>query len=143
LLKIELLYRNDDPSKKISTLLRRGKKLSTITLPNVAVYNAIKAKKLESLSKLLIELSGENWSDDPELTWLQPILSNHYDQNRQHNDEEEEEVQCDCNDDIDESLDIETVILVFDKINAVLYYFLRLLNIPIIMSVNFILYGQT
>jgi hypothetical protein len=105
LLKIELLYRNDDPSKKISTLLRRGKKLSTITLPNVAVYNAIKAKKLESLSKLLIELSGENWSDDPELTWLQPILSNHYDQNRQHNDEEEE-VQCDCNDDIDESLDI-------------------------------------
>jgi hypothetical protein len=103
----------------------------------------LKQKKLESLSKLLIELSGENWSDDPELTWLQPILSNHYDQNRQHNDEEEEEVQCDCNDDIDESLDIETVILVFDKINAVLYYFLRLLNIPIIMSVNFILYGQT
>lgn len=108
LLKTELLYRNDDPTKQYQTLLKRGKKLATLQLPAVALHNEIKPKKLLSLSKLLVELSGENWVNDPELTWLQPILTD----NRQQNDNqdtqddiddddvtEEADMLCDCNDD--------------------------------------------
>lgn len=106
LLKTELFYRNDDPSKQFQTLLKRGKKLSTVHLPAVKLQNEIKPKKLQSLSKLLVELSGEHWVNDPELTWLQPIVTNTGGQNdnQAHHDNSEdddviEEACCDCNDD--------------------------------------------
>lgn len=66
LLRTELFHRNDDPSKMLQTLLKRG-----IThLPDVAFQNPIKPKKkkLLSLSKLLFEWPGANWVADPELT---------------------------------------------------------------------------
>ncbi|XP_072402171.1 uncharacterized protein [Diabrotica undecimpunctata] len=107
LLKTELFYRNDDPSKQFQTLLKRGKKLSTLHLPAVELQNEIKPKKLQSLSKLLVELSGVNWVNDPELTWLQPILSDTGEQNdnqvnlgkTEDDDVIEGAEYCDCNDD--------------------------------------------
>lgn len=101
LLKTELLYRNDDPTKQYQTLLKRGKKLATIQLPAVALHKEIKPKKLLSLSKLLVELSGENWVNDPELTWLQPILTD----NRQRNDNQDTQDDID-DDDVTEETDM-------------------------------------
>lgn len=95
--------------------LKRGKKLRTIQLPNVALQNPIKPKKLQSLRKLLVELSGANWVSDPELTWLQPIFSDYQDQNdvqnnqdniEQDSDIEEGDMLCDCNNDEDEFHDM-------------------------------------
>lgn len=108
LLKTELYYRNDDISKKFETLLRRGKKLRTIKLPDIVLQNPIKPKKLNSLSKLLVELSGSNWAEDPDLTWLQPILENHVqdDQNDIDGEQDDEVAEnCDCNND-DEMYDL-------------------------------------
>lgn len=112
LLKTELFYRNDDPSKPFQTLLKRGKKLSTIELPNVALQNTIKPKKLKSLSNLLVELSGANWVNDPELTWLQSVFSYHggetdnVDDNQldaeEDNGIEEGGMLCDCNNEEEE-----------------------------------------
>lgn len=104
LLKTEMWYRNDDPTKKFGTLLKRGKSLRNIRLPTVALLNEIKPKKLHSLSKLLVELSGPNWANDPELTWLQPIVSDQQDQNNAQNDQDsdtDEGELCDCNDEDD------------------------------------------
>lgn len=118
LLKTELFYRNDDPSKQFQTLQKRGKKLGAVQLPTVALHNTIKPKKFQSLSKLLRELSGPNWVKDPELTWLQPIFSEYHEQNDIQNDQndiqndqdditedniiEEGDMLCDCNCDEDD-----------------------------------------
>lgn len=58
-----------------------GKKLGNMQLPTVELQNPIKSNKLQHLSKLLVELSGENWVNDSELTWLEQIFTHNYDQN--------------------------------------------------------------
>lgn len=104
LIKLEMLYRNDDPTKKLETLLKPGKRINQIELPKLTIGKKIKQKKLKSLEKLLISLSGENWPEDPELTWLQPIFTNGAIQgtNSQNpvseNDEQGSDTEmCDCN----------------------------------------------
>lgn len=92
LVKTEILYRNDDECKKFSSLLKPKKKLSNIVLPELPIRNAIKKKKLDSLSKFLVSLSGKEWATDPELTWLDPILK---DQNRENDNNEKEDQSCD------------------------------------------------
>lgn len=77
LMKSELLYRSDDPTKKYDSLLKQGHTMDQITLPEVPLVHTIKEKKLQSLHKLLIELSGPNWPRDPQLLWFEPIVGKH------------------------------------------------------------------
>lgn len=55
--------------------------MGKVHLPTVEHQNSIKPKKRFSRSKLQVELSRENWVNDPELTWLKPIFTPYYDQN--------------------------------------------------------------
>lgn len=74
LIKTEVLYRNDDATKQYFSLLKPKKKLSNIHLPVLPLGHAIKEKKIDSLSKFLVSLSGKDWVADPELKWLEPII---------------------------------------------------------------------
>lgn len=95
LYKTEVLYRNDDLTKKFSSLLKPKKKLRNIVLPELPMKHAVKKKKLDSLSQFLVSLSGKEWASDPELTWLDPILRDQY----RENVAEEEDQTCDqCED---------------------------------------------
>lgn len=98
--KPELFYRNDDPQKKYVTLLQRGKKLNSAELPDLNLGRKLKEKKIKSLRKLLTEMATADWSQDPQLEWLVPVLENNSlgdhdsaDQNGGHESGEE----CICN----------------------------------------------
>lgn len=78
LIKTEVLYRNDDATKQFSNLLKPKKKLSSLRLPVLPIGHQIKIKKLDSLSKLLVSLSGKDWAADPELQWLEQILRDQF-----------------------------------------------------------------
>ncbi|KAK5638653.1 hypothetical protein RI129_012948 [Pyrocoelia pectoralis] len=100
-MKSELLYRSDDLAKKFQTLLKPRKRLAQIVLPDVPLGHAIKQKKLDSLQKLLVTLSGEEWYDtDPELKWMSEIFENVVVANSEKEDlqdqEEGGEVLCEC-----------------------------------------------
>lgn len=90
LYKTEALYRNDDASKKFSSLLKPKKKLSSIVLPELPMKHAVKKKKLDSLSQFLVSLSGKEWASDPELTWLEPILNDQIRENGNITEKEDE-----------------------------------------------------
>ncbi|VEN57645.1 unnamed protein product [Callosobruchus maculatus] len=96
--KSEVLYRTDDPTKKYQTLLKPKKRLDRIELCEVPLGREIKQKKVVSLKKLLVALSGAQWySTDPELKWLAEILErtgiNYNDGDDQYENGEE---ACEC-----------------------------------------------
>lgn len=106
LIKTETFYNNDDPQKQFQTLLKRGKTLERITLPEVPLVQSIKEKKLISLHKLLVELATADWRADPELIWMIPIFPDNLptvpENNEEQNDENTEEgdiEECVCNED--------------------------------------------
>ncbi|KAK4879514.1 hypothetical protein RN001_007660 [Aquatica leii] len=95
LVKTEVLYRNDDETKRFETLLKPRKRLDQVQIPELPIGHKIKTK-LESLKKLLISLSGEDWNQDPELKWMEPLFT------EEKIDEEDEasdaDVDCECAD---------------------------------------------
>lgn len=91
LVKTELLYRSNDTTKKSETLLKSRKRLDQIEISELPLGHKIKNKKLASLKKLLVSLSGENWHCDPELEWMIPIFN----EDGAENSEEENET-CEC-----------------------------------------------
>ncbi|KAK4873209.1 hypothetical protein RN001_015238 [Aquatica leii] len=96
LVKTEVLYRNDDETKRFETLLKPRKRLDQVQIPELPIGHKIKTKKLESLKKLLISLSGEDWNQDPELKLMEPLFT------EEKIDEEDEasdaDVDCECAD---------------------------------------------
>lgn len=100
--KTEVLYRSDDTTKKFETLLKARKRLQQIEIPELPLNHKIKKKKLDSLKALLVSLAGENWSTDPELTWMTPIFSEHCDEENTTADNDEK-LLCECNDDEEEN----------------------------------------
>lgn len=99
-MKSEVLYRSDDPAKKFQTLLKPRKRLDQIELPEVPLGHEIQQKKLDSLKKLLVTLSGDEWYDtDPELKWMTEIFETAVAANSENEDlqEQEEDVEvCEC-----------------------------------------------
>lgn len=98
LIKTENLYRFNDPSKKFESLLKPRKRLQSVNTPPVPLTHKIKKKKLDSIKKLLVSLSGEEWPDDPELRWMVPIFSESYEAKDEENIVNESEEECECND---------------------------------------------
>lgn len=105
-MKTEQFYRNDDFGTKYQTLLKKGTTLEMIQLREVPLRRDIKAKKVVSLLKLLVQLGGDNWSSDPELAWLREVLpgsiENMPDDGVDDNDDEldaEQRALCHCHDD--------------------------------------------
>lgn len=105
LVKVENFYRNDDPARVFSSLLKKGKSLRNVKFSEVPLIHEVKPKKLKSLEKLLIQLASENWREDPELQWLSPIIPvnltrgmSDADVEDQHEDHDTQYV-CDCLDD--------------------------------------------
>ncbi|KAF2882622.1 hypothetical protein ILUMI_23548 [Ignelater luminosus] len=78
-------------------------KLDNIKFPEVNLVHEIKHKKVVSLHKLLVQLTTENWREDPKLQWLlavfPPDINNHEDANSQteNDDEDVYEHVCECN----------------------------------------------
>ncbi|KAF2884599.1 hypothetical protein ILUMI_21579 [Ignelater luminosus] len=85
----------NDPTKQFETLLKPRKRLERVTLAELPLGRRIKKKKLNSLKKLLISLSGENWNTDPELGWILPIFTE--DQEDEHAESTTDE-ECECSD---------------------------------------------
>lgn len=52
------------------SIFKPKQKLSHVNLPSVPPTNAIKKKKLDSLSKCLVSLAGDEWASDPELIMM-------------------------------------------------------------------------
>lgn len=47
-IKTEQYYRNDDPTKSYETLLKKGRKIDGIVIPEVAHKQKLKGKKLKA-----------------------------------------------------------------------------------------------
>ncbi|XP_050311183.1 uncharacterized protein LOC126746832 [Anthonomus grandis grandis] len=95
--KSESLYRTDDPAKKFQTLLKAKKRLDQIVLSEVRLGHEIKQKKIDSLKKLLVTLSGDKWYDtDPELRWMAEIFENLAVSHNEDQEYEDGEEACEC-----------------------------------------------
>lgn len=73
-IKSELLYRNDDSTKKFETLLKRGKTMDNIQLKKPPLSRKLKPDKVKSVITLL-DPSDVHWKENFEkYKWYQQVL---------------------------------------------------------------------
>lgn len=83
--------------QKVTKLLKKGRKLDGLVIPEVAHKQKLKRKKIKSLNNLLLALA------DPELAWLSSILPVNFkdcsDDDDQNNEDREHKELCECQED--------------------------------------------
>lgn len=89
----QAMYRNDDPSKKYITLVKRGKSVKNVQLEKNVEKPGLSVDKARAVDKLLKASFGENWMLDPGLSWYFDLFAGDLGQATINNSEE---VECDC-----------------------------------------------
>lgn len=75
LVNAQVFYRNNDPSKKSTTLLKRGQTLKNMRMSKIEERPKLSVDKAKAVNKLLIASFGEDWRLEANLSYYFQVLS--------------------------------------------------------------------
>ncbi|CAH1102789.1 unnamed protein product [Psylliodes chrysocephalus] len=94
-IKMELYYRNDDLTKSLEILTKKGKVLKELNVKEKELKNPVKEEKIKNL-KTLLSLFDENWQQEEKLYFFKELL---LDEPLPDSSANQDDEPCDCNED--------------------------------------------